>query len=912
MKIKITQLLIRQRFRLFAIALMGLTLLNTAQAQTPVNQNDSLALVSLYIGSAGTAWTDDDNWLTGPVATWQGVGLDGTGTRIVELDLSNNNLSGQMPNFDLSELRSLSLANNNLSGQIPNFSNMPLLQYLDLSANSLSGAIPNFTTLTQLQTLQLTGNNLSTLPNFTNLPNLQIFSAEYNQLTASTTTFPSFSLCPQLQILELSGNLFAGSLPTFNLPQLTVLRLADNQFSGTLPSFSGTPNLQMLVLTNNLLSGTIPNLVLPQLQELYLDYNDFTGTLPTFSTTPNLIALFLSGNNLSGTVPSFVAFSNLTILFLDDNAFTFAGMEANALHFDSIGGIMVYDPQAEIPLILTSNATLSVNAGGNMANNTYIWYISGSSTPVATIVGNNTYTPNASGSYYCVVTNSQATQLTLYSTSAAIVACSASVSIVNSSCVGINNGALTAVASNSSGYAYLWSNGATTATINNLAAGTYYLTVTGAGGCYATASATVNNLSNPNFNLIQTSDSYCNAQLNSLTLPLMVQTGIAGTYTVTAVTSLQTVTVNVNANVNFNLNLLSETPSGENITITTSNAASCSKDTVIVNDKCCRIMQEGILVASGPIEKNICPNTPANIPSGCAFKFVVTDYIGTVKLVLNPDAGQCISVSNLTKQLNSISATVGKYHIYGYKQCTGATPIVVGDVVDCPNPLEFYYQQAGLLVRLVSMNTILRANNLLPLNQPFNTAPWDYNGTESIASAASFNGNTVDWLLLELRDSVNNNIIVARRAALLLKNGTVVDVLANGTMAASAGVHFVTFTPTSHHYLAVRHRNHLAVMSSSLVALDGFGNYNYTAANNINGGINQLYDTGGGALSLRPGDIDASGVITVADFNYLAAQTGLINVYNDADANLDGNITVADFNLWQYNASAVGISLIRY
>lgn len=894
------------------ITLVGLLSVNQyAQAQTTVNSTDSLALVNLYAGSGGATWTDNSNWLLMPVATWQGVTLDGTGTRVIELDLSGNNLSGSISNLNLPELRSLSLANNNLSGQIPNFANLPLLQYLDLSGNAFTGAVPNFTNLPQLVVLQLSSNNLTSFPNFTNLPNLQIFSAEYNQL-GNTANFPTFGSCPQLQILELSSNALTGTLPTFNLPQLTVLRLADNQLSGNLPSFAGTPNLQILVLTNNLLSGSIPALALSQLQELYLDYNDFSGTLPSFTTTPNLTALFLSGNNLSGTVPNFSAFANLLILYLDDNAFTFAGMEANAVHFNNIGGIMVYEPQAEIGITATSNTTLSVNAGGTMANNTYNWYIAGSNTLVASIVGNNNFTPTTSGAYYCVVTNSQATALTLYSTSATIIACSVGVSITNAACTGIANGALTAMPTGSTAYTYTWSNGATTATIINLAAGTYYLTVTGANACYATASATINYNSTPDFVLHQTTDSYCNAEHNYLTLPFIVETNTPDTYTITATTSLETVTVNIAANVNFDLNLSSATPADENIVITTSNSFGCRKDTIIVNDKCCRIMQEGALVAIGPSEKTICPNTPIILAGGCVLEYIITDSLGVVKQKLAPDNGQCVQSSTIVKYMTSKGLTAGKYRLYGHKKCAGGTPIVEGDLIDCPDPLHFYYKRASLLVRASTMNTILEAGNLLPLNNAFNSPPWNYAGTESIASQNDFSSNTVDWLLLELRDPINNATIVARKAALLLKNGTVVDVNADGTMSSLTGVHFITFSPENNYYLIVRHRNHLAVMSSVPLTLNGFGNYNFTIASNIAGGATQLYNSGGGLLSLRPGDTDANGIINVTDYNFISSQAALTNVYNDADTNLDGNITVADFNFWQPNASAIGIPLVRY
>ncbi|MGC8866527.1 MAG: hemoblobin-interacting domain-containing protein, partial [Bacteroidales bacterium] len=48
------------------------------------------------------------------------------------------------------------------------------------------------------------------------------------------------------------------------------------------------------------------------------------------------------------------------------------------------------------------------------------------------------------------------------------------------------------------------------------------------------------------------------------------------------------------------------------------------------------------------------------------------------------------------------------------------------------------------------MTTDLQQNGIIPLNQPYNTAPWNYSGTESVASVPA---NIVDWVLVELRDA---------------------------------------------------------------------------------------------------------------------------------------------------------------
>ncbi len=91
------------------------------------------------------------------------------------------------------------------------------------------------------------------------------------------------------------------------------------------------------------------------------------------------------------------------------------------------------------------------------------------------------------------VTDANSNELVIANTGSlpACQACAltASASSTNTSC-GSNNGSATATASGGTPTGYLWSNGGTTATISNLAAGTYTVTVSGS-GCTATASAVV-------------------------------------------------------------------------------------------------------------------------------------------------------------------------------------------------------------------------------------------------------------------------------------------------------------------------------------------------------------------------------------------------------------------------------------
>lgn len=105
-----------------------------------------------------------------------------------------------------------------------------------------------------------------------------------------------------------------------------------------------------------------------------------------------------------------------------------------------------------------------------------------------------------------------------------------------------------------------------------------------------------------------------------------------------------------------------------------------------------------------------------------------------------------------------------------------------------------------------SMNTTLRSLNLVPATQPYNFPPYNYAGGEVATTLPS---NVVDWVLIEMRDSANPATILVRRAALLLQNGHVVD-----TDGVSP-LHY-DLNPGSY-FVAVRHRNHLAVRTDSAV-----------------------------------------------------------------------------------------------
>lgn len=118
------------------------------------------------------------------------------------------------------------------------------------------------------------------------------------------------------------------------------------------------------------------------------------------------------------------------------------------------------------------------------------------------------------------------------------------------------------------------------------------------------------------------------------------------------------------------------------------------------------------------------------------------------------------------------------------------------------------------------MSDALRAASLLPNTQPFTALGYTFTGSPGAGgtvagSVFAITGNNaiVDWVIVELRNSSTPATVVASYAALLQRDGDVVAL--DGTSAVS----FVQ--PPGNYYVAVRHRNHLGVMTAAAVALTG-------------------------------------------------------------------------------------------
>ncbi|KAK2373558.1 putative LRR receptor serine/threonine-protein kinase [Trifolium repens] len=233
-----------------------------------------------------------------------------------------NNFGGNLPNFvgNLStQLSHLNFGDNKISGKVPaELGNLIGLIFLGISFNHFERVIPTtFGKFKRMQKLALYGNKLSgeVPPNIGNLSRLYYLDIGHNMLEGNIPS--SIGNCKKLQYLELSRNNFRGTIPLEILSlSLLSLTLSKNSLSGSLPREVGKLiNINQLDVSENHLSGDIPRTIgeCLALENLLLQGNAFNGTIPTsLGSLKGLRYFDLSRNRLSGPIPNVM--QNITVL----------------------------------------------------------------------------------------------------------------------------------------------------------------------------------------------------------------------------------------------------------------------------------------------------------------------------------------------------------------------------------------------------------------------------------------------------------------------------------------------------------------------------------------------------------------------------------------------------------------------
>ncbi|XWS18751.1 hypothetical protein CRYUN_Cryun32bG0071800 [Craigia yunnanensis] len=220
---------------LFTVCILGF---KPRCANGATDQEDASALgvmfSSLNSPQQLTGWTANNGDPCGQ--SWKGVSC--SGQRVTEIKLSSLGLTGSMGYSlqILTSLKELDMSHNNLVGDIP-YTIPQNLQRLNLAYNQFTGSVPySINQMLSLQYLNLGHNRLQ------------------NQL------IDMFGPLSSLSTLDLSFNALTGDLPESfkNLTSMNSMYLQNNQFTGAIDVLANLP-LDNLDVSNNRFTGWIPD-----------------------------------------------------------------------------------------------------------------------------------------------------------------------------------------------------------------------------------------------------------------------------------------------------------------------------------------------------------------------------------------------------------------------------------------------------------------------------------------------------------------------------------------------------------------------------------------------------------------------------------------------------------------------------
>lgn len=137
-----------------------------------------------------------------------------------------------------------------------------------------------------------------------------------------------------------------------------------------------------------------------------------------------------------------------------------------------------------------------------------------------------------------------------------------------------------------------------------------------------------------------------------------------------------------------------------------------------------------------------------------------------------------------------------------------ARKVVSTAPVSCPKYVQIspkVFLQAAYNNATGIMSDTLRKVGIIPLKSPYGTS-------DSTTTAVLSNNLVVDWVNIELRNKKDPKTVLFKKSGLLLTNGTVVSAQALTPITIDGAT-------ADSFYVAIRHRNHLGVMTATPIVL---------------------------------------------------------------------------------------------
>lgn len=215
-------------------------------------------------------------------------------------------------------MTSFSAHSNNFFGTLPiSLSNCIYIRHLDLSRNALIGELPWWLAFfSNVEILSLGYNNL-----YGDMPQLHVLDLSNNKfsgrmplhlerLEGFANASPQLTVSDVEMILDIKGSEYNVS---YVLPTNTIFDLSNNNLVGEIPTSIGAlRSLRLLNLSGNQLDGLIPVSLgnIPMLEQLDLAKNNLSGQIPKeLSKLYELVVFDVSSNNLCGPIPKGTQYS---------------------------------------------------------------------------------------------------------------------------------------------------------------------------------------------------------------------------------------------------------------------------------------------------------------------------------------------------------------------------------------------------------------------------------------------------------------------------------------------------------------------------------------------------------------------------------------------------------------------------
>ncbi len=204
------------------------------------------------------------------------------------------------------------------------------------------------------------------------------------------------------------------------------------------------------------------------------------GSVQTIASggTANYTYLWNTGAN-SATLQN-IAAGNYQVTLTDANGC----IKTASATVSAPGGISINSSSVNVVCFGNASGSASVAVTAGAAPYTYSWNDGISSAPSINNLNGGTYSVTVVDANHC----SAVANFTLTEPSAAL---QVNQQVVNAGVAGNDGTVSLSVSGGTPAYTYLWNTGASTSSLNNLTAGTFFVTVTDANGCTATVSASV-------------------------------------------------------------------------------------------------------------------------------------------------------------------------------------------------------------------------------------------------------------------------------------------------------------------------------------------------------------------------------------------------------------------------------------